>query len=150
MAKSGGLRGRHRRRGPSHFAAERNPQNRPEQACIVASPVPLRSPEAAHTRQFRDGREEGLIREDSLAEGSQFELSGDFRARTLSLRKPKIKTGTVLIREWQGKNHRVTATKEGFIYGGKHGSLAQIARMPRMRFLLFKDLCASRNSPEGF
>ena len=111
----------------------------------------LTSENAHHGANFdeSDGEPDDFATRWRRAVNSNFP-GGDFRARPLSLRKPKIKTGTVLIREWQGKNHRVTAAKEGFIYGGKHGSLSQIARMPRMRFLLFKDLCASRNSPEGF
>jgi hypothetical protein len=56
--------------------------------------------------------------------------NGSSAARTpRELRRPQLKTGTVLIREWHGKNHQVTATEEGFLYCGKHyGSLSQIAR----------------------
>lgn len=41
----------------------------------------------------------------------------------------RIKPGTRLIREWQGKTHTVTATNEGFEYRGRrYRSLSVIAR----------------------
>jgi Protein of unknown function (DUF2924) len=42
----------------------------------------------------------------------------------------RIKPGTRLIREWQGKSHHVTVLEEGFNYAGKrYSSLSQIARL---------------------
>jgi Protein of unknown function (DUF2924) len=41
----------------------------------------------------------------------------------------KIKAGTRLVREWQGRVHEVTVLKEGFVWqGATYGSLSQIAR----------------------
>jgi Protein of unknown function (DUF2924) len=41
----------------------------------------------------------------------------------------RIKAGTRLIREWQGKKHVVTATQTGYEYqGAQYGSLSEIAR----------------------
>jgi hypothetical protein len=42
----------------------------------------------------------------------------------------KVKTGTRLIREWQGRTHEVTVVPDGFIWNGeRHRSLSQIARL---------------------
>ena len=42
----------------------------------------------------------------------------------------RIRAGTRLIREWQGKTHEVTALDRGFEYAGRqHGSLSEIARL---------------------
>lgn len=41
----------------------------------------------------------------------------------------RIKPGTRLIREWQGKSHHVTVSESGFEYNGRvHTSLSEIAR----------------------
>ena len=43
--------------------------------------------------------------------------------------KIHISTGTVLVREWHGTKHQVTALKDGFFYRAKRfRSLSQIAR----------------------
>jgi hypothetical protein len=40
----------------------------------------------------------------------------------------RIKPGSVLVREWKGKSHRVTVLAEGFAYDGKtFGNLSEIA-----------------------
>ena len=40
----------------------------------------------------------------------------------------RIKPGSVLVREWKGKSHRVTVLAEGFIYDGKtYTNLSEIA-----------------------
>lgn len=40
----------------------------------------------------------------------------------------RIKPGSVLVREWKGKSHRVTVLADGFSYdGGTYGSLSEIA-----------------------
>ena len=42
--------------------------------------------------------------------------------------KRPVKTGAVLIREWHGTKHQVTALKDGFMFRGKHfQSLSKIA-----------------------
>lgn len=42
---------------------------------------------------------------------------------------PGIKTGTNLIREWNGKVHRVEVTNDGYVWNGeRHRSLSAIAR----------------------
>ena len=46
-----------------------------------------------------------------------------------ALPRPQIKSGTSLIREWQGETHRVRVTDQGYEYSGKtFSSLSQIAR----------------------
>lgn len=41
----------------------------------------------------------------------------------------RIKAGSVLVREWKGKAHRVTILDDGFIYDGEtYASLSEIAR----------------------
>ena len=43
---------------------------------------------------------------------------------------PRIKVGTRIVREWQGKSHCVTVVEAGFEYAGKHyASLSEIARL---------------------
>jgi hypothetical protein len=40
----------------------------------------------------------------------------------------RIKAGSVLVREWKGKSHRVTVLADGFVYDGKtFGNLSEIA-----------------------
>jgi hypothetical protein len=40
----------------------------------------------------------------------------------------RIKPGSILVREWKGKNHRVTVSAEGFVYDGKtYTNLSEIA-----------------------
>ena len=42
---------------------------------------------------------------------------------------PLPRTGTILVREWQGKTHHVTVVDDGFLWNGKlHRSLSSIAR----------------------
>jgi hypothetical protein len=42
--------------------------------------------------------------------------------------KRLLKVGTVLIREWHGNKHQVTALKDGFMFNGRHfQSLSKIA-----------------------
>jgi hypothetical protein len=42
---------------------------------------------------------------------------------------PLPRTGTVLVREWQGTTHHVTIVNDGFVWNGKtHRSLSSIAR----------------------
>jgi len=42
---------------------------------------------------------------------------------------PLPRTGTILVREWQGTTHHVTVTDDGFLWNGKpHRSLSSIAR----------------------
>ena len=48
-------------------------------------------------------------------------LAGDARARrpiVVDARR-QVKTGAVLIREWHGVKHQVTALKDGFMFNGK-------------------------------
>ena len=43
---------------------------------------------------------------------------------------PGIKPGSVLVREWAGRIHRVMVLEEGFAWNGKsYGSLSQIAKV---------------------
>src|ERR1700676_4225921 len=40
----------------------------------------------------------------------------------------RIKPGSVLVREWKGKSHRVTVLADGFVYDGDtYGHLSEIA-----------------------
>lgn len=44
-------------------------------------------------------------------------------------REARLKIGTVLVREWHGETHRVTALNDGFLYNGRtYISLSEIAR----------------------
>ncbi len=44
-------------------------------------------------------------------------------------REAHLKVGTVLVREWHGNTHRVTALDDGFLYEGQaYASLSEIAR----------------------
>ncbi len=49
-----------------------------------------------------------------------------------SLRVPQIRkarSGTILVREWQGKAHRVTMLEQRVLFNGKqYGSLSEVAR----------------------
>jgi hypothetical protein len=47
----------------------------------------------------------------------------------LPRRTPALRTGTVLIREWQGITHHVTVTADGFIWNDRpYSSLTSVAR----------------------
>jgi hypothetical protein len=49
--------------------------------------------------------------------------------RPPQVRNRKIKAGTRLLREWQGRVHEVTAVRDGFLWNGEpHRSLSHIAR----------------------
>ena len=52
------------------------------------------------------------------------------RSGTLDIeREAHLKVGTVLVREWHGQTHRITALDEGFLYNGQtYASLSEIAR----------------------
>jgi hypothetical protein len=57
-------------------------------------------------------------------------VAGDANARrpVVACAKPRVRTGAVLIREWHGTKHQVTALKDGFMFSGKHfQSLSKIA-----------------------
>ena len=42
--------------------------------------------------------------------------------------KPKVRTGTLLVREWHGKTHKVTVIEGGAMYRGKrYSSLSEVA-----------------------
>jgi hypothetical protein len=42
---------------------------------------------------------------------------------------PLPRTGTILVREWQGTTHHVTVVNDGFLWNGQtHRSLSNIAR----------------------
>ena len=56
------------------------------------------------------------------------EAAAESSPKSLSVRKAK--PGTILIREWQGKTHRVTVLGDGVSFKGKrYRSLSQVARM---------------------
>ena len=55
------------------------------------------------------------------------EESNSFHAK--SLRSTSVTRGTVLVREWHGTTHQVTATEKGILYRGKlFRSLSEVAR----------------------
>jgi hypothetical protein len=42
---------------------------------------------------------------------------------------PEVRPGTVLLREWQGKTHRVEVIEDGAVYRGRrYRSLSEVAR----------------------
>ena len=50
-------------------------------------------------------------------------------AKHTPVAKPKMKTGTVLTREWKGRVHTVQVKPDGYAYSGKHyKGLSKIAR----------------------
>ena len=56
------------------------------------------------------------------------EIEDDPNAEFLAA--PRIKPGARLIREWQGKTHKVTVIEDGFVYDGqRYKSLSEIARL---------------------
>jgi hypothetical protein len=59
------------------------------------------------------------------------EQLGEGRAKSRSLRSDtRLVTGTQLVREWQGTEHIVTATRDGFEYEGRpYKSLSAVARV---------------------
>jgi hypothetical protein len=60
----------------------------------------------------------------AIAADIEADPTGDF------LRVPRIKPGTRLVREWQGKIHNVTVVEDGFLYNAKrYKSLSEIARL---------------------
>lgn len=80
----------------------------------------------AHRLQEREHR--------GMSKKARRDLTRHMRAlqQTGSISEPKqagIKNGTNLIREWNGKVHRVEVTDNGFVWNGeRHRSLSSIAR----------------------
>jgi hypothetical protein len=59
----------------------------------------------------------------------QIATNGTTRSPAVEPPIARLKTGTVLIREWHGTTHRITALEKGFLLGGKrYRSLSEIAR----------------------
>lgn len=71
----------------------------------------------------------------------------------LSAQPQRIKPGTRLLREWQGRKHGVTVAETGFDYQGiRYGSLSEIARQitgTRWSGPLFFGLKAARRKRNG-
>ena len=71
----------------------------------------------------------------------------------LSAQPQRIKPGTRLLREWQGRKHLVTVAETGFEYQGiRYGSLSEIARQitgTRWSGPLFFGLKAARRKRNG-
>ncbi len=58
--------------------------------------------------------------------GTQIEITGRVRPDP----RPVVRSGARLVREWNGRTYTVTATKDGFEYGGKtYRSLTKVARV---------------------
>ena len=72
----------------------------------------------------------GLNRRTQLRLSSLKSALGRGKAPTVERSSPKLKSGTKLLREWQGKVHEVLALDDGrFAYAGKtYRSLTTIAR----------------------
>ena len=72
----------------------------------------------------------GLNRQTQLRLSTLKSASGRGKASTAERSSPKLKSGTKLLREWQGKVHEVLALDDGlFAYAGKtYRSLTTIAR----------------------
>jgi len=59
----------------------------------------------------------------------QVASNGTARSPAVEPPIPRLKTGTVLVREWHGTTHRVTVAEKGFLFRGKrYRSLSEIAR----------------------
>ena len=56
-------------------------------------------------------------------------LRGDRTETPAALTAPLPRSGTILVREWQGTAHHVTVTEDGFLWNGRtYQSLSGIAR----------------------
>ncbi len=56
-------------------------------------------------------------------------LRGDRAETSTTLMVPLPRTGTILVREWQGTTHHVTVVDDGFLWNGRtYRSLSGIAR----------------------
>ena len=56
-------------------------------------------------------------------------LRGDRTEMPTALTAPLPRSGTILVREWQGNTHHVTVGDEGFLWNGRtYRSLSGIAR----------------------
>jgi hypothetical protein len=63
-----------------------------------------------------------------LLDGADTPEKAGENARTLADRQTELKPGTVLIREWNGRMHRVSVLADGFTYDGKtYSSLSKVA-----------------------
>lgn len=63
-----------------------------------------------------------------LSPGTRRLLSGDTQPRPRPARV--LRTGTVLVREWQGVTHQVTIGEAGVLYRGRqYRSLSEVARL---------------------
>jgi len=87
-------------------------------AAFLAAPAAL----AHHVQEIIDG---------ALPAATERLL--DVLARDPSARAPdpaiRLKTGTRLLREWNGKVHAVLVTEDGFLLEGRrHASLSEVAR----------------------
>ena len=83
----------------------------------------------AHARQERrqGGLAERLVRElDRLLDRA---LDNDPAGAASARTTPLLRSGTILVREWQGTTHHVTVVDDGFVWNGRtHRSLSSIAR----------------------
>jgi hypothetical protein len=63
-----------------------------------------------------------------LLDGADSPEKAGENARTLADRQRELKPGTVLVREWNGRMHRVSVLADGFTHDGKtYSSLSKIA-----------------------
>ena len=83
----------------------------------------------AYTRQER--RQGGLSKPVARELDRLFDqtLRGDRTGKAAILMAPLPRSGTILVREWQGTTHHVTVVDGGFLWNGKtFRSLSRIAR----------------------
>jgi Protein of unknown function (DUF2924) len=56
-------------------------------------------------------------------------LQSDRAGKSAALTAPLPRSGTILVREWQGTSHQVTVVNDGFLWSGRtYRSLSGIAR----------------------
>ena len=83
----------------------------------------------AYARQER--RQGGLTKPVAKELARLFDqaLRGDRTEMPTALTAPLPRSGTILVREWQGTTHHVTVVDEGFLWNGRtYRSLSGIAR----------------------
>ncbi len=81
----------------------------------------------AWQERSQGGRSARIAKElDRLSRGV---LQDKLTSSPLPRRTPALRTGTVLIREWQGTTHHVTVTGDGFVWNNRpYPSLTGVAR----------------------
>jgi Protein of unknown function (DUF2924) len=94
-----------------------------------APPPALRAPDLMRRLLADRIQTEALGRDEALERRLAALVRGYGRGETPRAPQPIFRPGTVLVREHQGRTHRVEVLAEGFLWeGGTYKSLSEIAR----------------------